>query len=55
MKIKIIEMNGNETVVECKSFEFRTNQVSNWIRITYENSQQEMFRRIATIKSYEDK
>ena len=33
MIITIIEYGGKETQIECDSFEFRCNHVSNWIKI----------------------
>ena len=33
MTITIIEYGGQEKQVECDSFEFRCNHVSNWIKI----------------------
>lgn len=32
MKLRIVLFNGKEQVIECDSFEFRCNQVANWIR-----------------------
>jgi len=51
MKIKIIEYNGTEHHINCESFEFRTNQVQNWIRIKYQDGSKEMIHGIATIKA----
>lgn len=50
MKVIIIEYDGTEHHIECKSFEFRTNQVANWIRIKHLNGSKEMIYGIATIK-----
>lgn len=33
MQIIVVEYGGTEHHINCKSFEFRTNQVENWIRI----------------------
>ena len=33
MTIKITTYDGKDILCECDSFEFRTNQVSNWIKI----------------------
>ena len=33
MKIKVITFNGNENIYDAIDFEFRSNQVSNWIKI----------------------
>ena len=51
MKIIFIEYNGTEHHVNCVSFEFRTNQASNWVKIKYKDGRQEMIHEIATIKS----
>lgn len=50
MKLKIIEINGNQTIIDCKSFEFRANQISNWILIKNEDGQGKRIYQIATIK-----
>ncbi|MBR4315175.1 MAG: hypothetical protein IKP66_09725 [Lachnospiraceae bacterium] len=51
MKITVIEYNGTEHHISCESFEFRTNQVENWIKIKYQDGKQEMIYGVATIKS----
>lgn len=51
MKITVIEYGGIEHYINCKSFEFRTNQVENWIRIKYRDGRQEMIYGVATIKA----
>lgn len=51
MKIAVIEYGGTEHHVDCKSFEFRTNQVENWIRIKYQNGSKEIIHGVATIKA----
>ena len=33
MKLKIITLKGEERIIECNSFEFRSNQVTNWIKL----------------------
>ena len=33
MKLKIIKYDGTEIFLDALSFEFRTNQVTNWIRM----------------------
>ena len=50
MKVIIIEYGGTEHHIDCKSFEFRTNKVANWIRIKYLDGSKEMIYGIATIK-----
>lgn len=51
MKIKVIEYGGKEHNINCISFEFRTNKVTNWIKIKYQDGRQERIYEIATIKS----
>ena len=51
MKITVIEYGGTEHHINCKSFEFRTNQVANWIRIKYQDGSKEMIHGVATIKA----
>lgn len=39
-------------VVECESFEFRTNQVSNWIKLKFTNDDGEhIIKQVCVIKS----
>lgn len=51
MKITVIEYTGIEHHVNCRSFEFRTNQVANWIRIECDDGSKETIHGIATIKA----
>ena len=51
MKITVIEDCGIEHHINCKSFEFRTNQVENWIRIKYQDGSKEMIHGVTTIKA----
>lgn len=51
MKITVVEYGGIEHHINCKSFEFRTNQVSNWIRIKYQDGSKELIYEVATIKA----
>jgi hypothetical protein len=53
MKIKIIKYGGETKIIECNSFEFRTNHVSNWIRIKYTDNSEELIHGICVIKSVE--
>lgn len=55
MKINVIEYNGTKHHINCKSFEFRTNQVQNWIRIKYQDGSKEMIYGIATIKTEKER
>lgn len=51
MKITVIEYGGAEHHINCKSFEFRTNQVENWIRVKYQDGSKEIIHGVATIKT----
>jgi len=51
MKITVIEFGGIEHHIICKSFEFRTNHVENWIRIKYQDGSKDMIHGVATIKA----
>lgn len=51
MKIIVIEYGGIEHHINCKTFEFRTNQVDNWIRIKFQDDSKEIIHGVATIKA----
>lgn len=51
MNIIVVEYDGTENHINCKFFEFRSNQVANWIRITYPDGSKEIIPRVATIKA----
>lgn len=51
MKIIVIEYGGIARHINCKSFEFRTNQVENWIKIKYQDGSKEIIHGVATIKA----
>ncbi len=51
MKVTVIEYGGIERHINCKSFEARTNQVENWIRVKYQDGSTEIIRGVATIKA----
>ena len=50
MKLKIIKYGGESKIVECNSFEFRTNQVTNWIKVRKEDRNKELIHNICVIK-----
>ena len=50
MKITVVEYDGTENHINCKFFEFRTNQVENWIRIKYQDGSKEIIHGVATIR-----
>lgn len=52
MKLKIIELNHTEHIEECESFEFRSNQVTNWIRLKVAEGYKEI-PRVSVIKTLE--
>ena len=54
MNITVIEYGGIEHHINCKSFEFRTNQVENWIRIKYQDGSKEILRGVVAIKAESD-
>ena len=51
MNITVIEYDGTEHNIECESFEFRTNQVDNWIRIKYPDGSKEEIHDVCVIKA----
>lgn len=50
MELLIIKYGGEQIEIECDTFEFRTNQVSNWIKLK-QGDTQTMIYDIATIKT----
>lgn len=40
--------------IECKSFEFRANQISNWIKVKHFDGREELIREVCVIKCKED-
>lgn len=53
MKLKTIKYDGTEMIYEALSFEFRTNQVSNWVKIKLNNGETIIVHNICVIKSIE--
>lgn len=51
MKLTLIEFGGSQRQVECESFEFRSNHITNWIRIKYQDGNKEMIYDVVTIKA----
>lgn len=51
MKIIVNEYGDIEHRRSCVSFEFRTNQVENWIRIKYQDGSKEVIHGVAIIKA----
>ena len=56
MKIKIFgyELIPMEQIIECESFEFRCNNVDNWLKVKYSDGDQEYFKRLFAIKSLDE-
>lgn len=53
MKLKIIKYDGTETYYDALSFEFRTNQVANWIKMKFEDGKTIIVDNICVIKTVE--
>lgn len=54
MKIKVIKYDGTEMTFETSSFEFRTNQVTNWIKIKLEKDETLCIHDVCVIKTIND-
>jgi hypothetical protein len=55
MQITIIEYNGTERQINCESFEFRTNQVTNCLKVYKEHGIFEEIHEVATIKGQKER
>lgn len=53
MELKVITMNGDESVYQVKSFEMRANQVTNWVKLTLMSDNILTIYRVATLKMSE--
>lgn len=53
MKIKIIQYDDTEIFYDAESFEFRTNQISNWIKIKFGGGKTIVIDNIRVIKMIE--
>lgn len=51
MTLKIIEYGGASRQIECESFEFRCNQVSNWIEVRKADGNKELIYNICVIRA----
>lgn len=51
MKLKIIKYGGEERIIECDSFEFRTNQVANCIEIIDSTGKRELIHGVCVIRT----
>lgn len=55
MKIEIVKYGGKEIFYDAISFEFRTNQVSNWIKVKLEDGTEDVIRDVCVIRTLERK
>lgn len=53
MKLKIIKYDGTEMYYDALSFEFRTNQVANWIKVKLDDDKTIIIDNICVIKTVE--
>ena len=51
MRLKVIQYDGTEIFYDALSFEFRTNQVSNWIKIKFDDGKVVVIDNICVIKT----
>lgn len=51
MTLTIIEYGGKSRQIECESFEFRGNQVTNWIRIKKVDGCETLIHNVCVIKT----
>ena len=51
MKIKVIGYDGTERVLEVLFFEFRSNQVTNWLKIKFEDGTEDRIHNVCVIKT----
>lgn len=51
MKIKVIQYNGIEEIYDVDFFEFKTNHVSNWIRLKLTNGNEITVHNVCVIKT----
>lgn len=52
MKIKVMPLNTQTfTTYECDNFEFRANQVENWLKIIKDNKEIAFIKRVGVIKT----
>lgn len=54
MTLTIIEYGGKPRRIECESFEFRCNQVANWIRIKKSDGSEALIHNICAIKTQQE-
>lgn len=53
MKLKIIKYDGTEIFYNALSFEFRTNQVSNWIKVKTNDGETVYVHNVCVVKNME--
>lgn len=54
MILTIIEYGGTPRQIECESFEFRCNQVTNWIRIKKADGCEALIHNVCVIKTQKE-
>lgn len=54
MKIKIVQYDSTEMIYDVVSFEFRTNQTSNWIKLKFEDGKVLNVHNVCVIKTIDD-
>ena len=55
MILTIIEYGGISRQIECDSFEFRCNQVTNWIRIKKADGRETLIHNVCVIKTQSER
>lgn len=50
MRLKVIKYDGTEIVCDVLSFEFRTNQVSNWVKLKFDDGTEDIIHNVCVIK-----
>lgn len=53
MKIEIVKYDGTEMFYDAISFEFRTNQVSNWIKVKLEDGTEDIIHDVCVVRALE--
>ena len=51
MRIEIVKYDGTEMFYDAISFEFRTNQVSNWIKVKLEDRTEDIICDVCVIRT----
>lgn len=51
MKIKVICFDGKEIELYVLSFEFRSNQVTNWLKVKFDDGTEDVVRDVCVIRT----